>query len=312
MQGNLHFSALFAGTLLSAVTPLCLATSLDFTLKPGQVSENAHPLKDDQLQSGLQLALHNELLKLAVDYKIQATMDDLGAINNDSAQQRIGTTVRSKVLDQLLGGKTQLKTNSVVRTGTNGYSHQLTPAFSRSLLDIATVDIKYGYLLSKASARAVENQTQSYSFGLRGSLPGGQINWSGAYSTASTFRDQSAPALRVENFKFQSEYRVAPQLKLKLFSDLKQKTRLAASREVTTAESRYGAGFTWKPSQRYSMDLKVNRRDQSQTGEQELLRSGSVSWFPNPNLALSFNYGDQLVEGERGILFNTRLEFDRF
>lgn len=312
MQGNHHLTALLASTLLSAVAPICLATSLDLTLKPGQISENAHPLKDDQLQSGLQLALHNELLKLAVDYKIQATVDELGAIDNDSAQQRLGAILRSKVLDQLLGGTTQLKTNSVVRTSTDGYSHQLSPAFSRSLLNIATVDIKYGYLLSKASANAAENQTQSYSFGLRGSLPGGQVNWSGAYSTSSTFRDQSDPALRVENFKFQSEYRVAPQLQLKLFSDIKQKTQLAASREVTTAESRYGAGFTWKPSQRYSMDLKLNRRDQSRTGEQDLLRSGSVSWFPNSSLALSLNYGDQLVEGERGILFNTRLEFDRF
>jgi hypothetical protein len=312
VQGNHHLYALLSSAVLLAVAPLCLATSLNFTLKPGQVNENSHPLKDDKLQSGLQLAMHNELLKLAVNYNVQATVDDLGAIDNNSAQQRLGATVRSKRLDQLLGGTTQLQTNSLVRTGTDGYSHQLNPAFSRSLLDIATVDIKYGYLLSKASARAAENKTQSYFLGLRGSLPGGQVNWSGAYSSSSTFRDHAAPSLRVENFKFQSEYRVAPTMKLQLFSNIKQQTQLAASQEVSSAESRYGAGLTWIPSGRYSLDLKVDRRDQSQSGEQELLRSGSVSWFPTANMALSLNYGDQLVEGERGIVFNTRLEFDRF
>lgn len=312
MQGNHRLHALLCSAVLLAVVPACLATSVDFTLKPGQFSENPHQLKDDKLQSGLQLAMHNELLKLAVDYNVQATVNDLGAIDNNSARQRLGATVRSKKLDQLLGGTTQLKTNSVVQTGTDGYSHQLSPAFSRSLLDIATVDIKYGYLLSKASARAAENKTQSYSLGLRGSLPGGQVNWSGAYSTASTFRDHAATSLRVEIFKFQSEYRVAPTMKLQLFSNIKQQTQLAASREVSSAESRYGAGLTWIPSGRYSLDLKVDRRDQSQSGDHELLRSGSVSWFPTATMALSLNYGDQLVQGERGIVLNTRLQFDRF
>jgi hypothetical protein len=116
----------------------------------------------------------------------------------------------------------------------------------------------------------------------------------------------------VENFKFQSEYRVAPTMKLQLFSNIKQRTQLAASREVSSAESRYGAGLTWIPSEYYSLDFTVDRRDQSQSGEQALLRSGSVSWFPHANMALSLNYGDQLVEGERGIVINTRLAFDRF
>lgn len=312
MPGKYHLYALLSSAAMLAVATPCLATSIDLHLKPGQLSENPDQRDEDKLQSGLQLAMRNQLLRLAVDYHVQAQVDELGAIDNNSAQQRLGATIQSSRLDRLLGGKTRLQTNSVLKPGTDGYSHRLSPAFSRSLLDIATVDIKYGYLLSKASAHATEKQTQSYSLGLRGSLPGGLLTWSGAYTTANTFHRQEAPAVQLENFRFQSEYRVGPTMKLQLFRTIKQQTKLAASQQVTSAESRYGAGVTWRPSGRYSLDFKLDRRDQSLSGERELLSSGSVSWFPSTWLAVSLDYGDQLVEGERGILLSTRLEYDRF
>ena len=310
VHGNHRLNALLSGTLLLATTLPCLGKSLDITLQPGQARENFQWQEADQLHSAMNLAVHSELVKLAVDYNVRARMDDQGVVDNTSTEQRLGAIVRSSRLDQLLGGTSQLKTESVLQTGTERYTPRLSPTFSRPVLDIGTLDVQFGYLLSGNYASTTQKRTKSYSFGLRGSLPGGQVKWRGAYSTSSTFRGQAAATLNVENFKLQSEYRIAPKMKLQLFANHKQRTRLAASREIVGAERRYGAGISWQPSKEYSLDLKVDRQERPQAGEQALLQSGSLSWFPSNSLALSLNYGDQLIDGERGILLSTELEFD--
>ena len=81
--------------------------------------------------------------------------------------------------------------------------------------------------------------------------------------------------------------------------------------EDNYAEKRYGAGIAWSPRENYSVAFRVNRLDESRSSDTEFLRSGEISWTPRRNLEFSLNYGDQLVEGERGVMISTRLKLDR-
>ncbi len=68
----------------------------------------------------------------------------------------------------------------------------------------------------------------------------------------------------------------------------------------------------WQPTSEYALDLKIDKKTLSATGEESILRTGTVSWFPEDGLKLSLKYGDQLVEGARGLVLNTAFDLDRF
>jgi hypothetical protein len=73
-------------------------------------------------------------------------------------------------------------------------------------------------------------------------------------------------------------------------------------------ETRYGAGPDWSPSRFYSVAFQVNHLEESRQETENVFGSGTVSWFPQPNLEFTLSYGDQLVEGARGVLFSTKID----
>ncbi len=54
----------------------------------------------------------------------------------------------------------------------------------------------------------------------------------------------------------------------------------------------------------------MNRLDASRQDVDELFGSGSFSWFPQSSMELNLSYGDQQLEGARGILLRTRIDLD--
>ena len=74
--------------------------------------------------------------------------------------------------------------------------------------------------------------------------------------------------------------------------------------------TRYGAALGWSPSARYILALKVDSLQQLQEQRQEILGSGSISWFPRPDLELKLDYGDQLLQGASGWMLHTRFDLN--
>jgi hypothetical protein len=307
-------AALFTGAIIFSMAHLCSATTLDLSLKPGLIGpakpatlHTETPAK--RLQSGLGLALQNRLIKLAVDYNVHGLLSEQGTVKEDSMSQQVAASIRSALLNRILGLHTGVKLDSQVQSGGDKYQHRISPSVSRSLFDVARLEIKYQYLLNKASAQAVEKQQRGYTLGLNGVLHDGRLTWSGTYTAADTYTDQSLPTRSTEQLKLKSTYRFIPGLQLELSSDIKYQAVATAKGGDNNdfAQRRYGAGLTWSPSEHYSLAFKVKRQEQSRTGEQALLRSGSLSWLPRSDISISLNYGDQLVEGSPGVVFSTKL-----
>jgi len=300
---------LSATALLSAVAaPLCLGANLDLSVNPGVTAQN-DANKPQNVSPGLGFSVQDPFLNVAVDYKFQAQVDESGLSHKDKEAQHLGAALSSRKLDQLLGFRTQVRAASLFRDG-DSYIHRISPGFTRPLAKLATLNLNYQYSLNKPSATAVEQEEQSYSLGLQGSLDDGRLNWSGAWRSADTQVGQ--PLTRtLETFDFRSNYLIAPDIKLELSGAIKQSANIRANSEVYHDETRYGAGFSWAPSQQYSMSFAVNHLTKSQTGEAEILRSGSFNWYPMQDVTFTLNYGDQLVEGAPGVLLTTELDLGR-
>ncbi|NND66832.1 MAG: hypothetical protein HKN19_04515 [Halioglobus sp.] len=310
MKKHKRLPALGTVALLTTMAAaLCPAANLDLSVNPG-VAAQQDASKPQNVSPGVGVAVKNPLLNVNLDYKFQAQIDESGLSHKDKEAQRLGAALNSRRLDQLLGFRTQLRADSLYRAGGDSYLHRISPGFTTPLAQLATLNLNYQYSLNKPAAAAAEQEEQSYSLGLRGSLDNGRLNWSGAWRSADIQVGQ--PLTRtMESFNFRSDYQIIPEVKLELSSVIRQSTNVRANSEVNHDETRYGAGFSWAPSEFYSVRFAVNHMTKSSTGEEKILRSGSFNWNPLQDLQFILNYGDQLIEGARGVLLTTELDLGR-
>jgi hypothetical protein len=289
----------------------CSANPIDLSVKPGLFGEETADADKGRVDSGLGIALQTPLLNLDLGYDFRVYLrEDTGTTTEDDTSQHIGASLRSRLLDDMLGLETRVVADSKFLPG-DGYDHRIRPAISRVLLDLATLDLGYQYQLKRTSAAAPERQQHAYSFGLRGELPRGRLDWSGNYVAADEYNDQVVRTDSTETLELQSGYRIVPAVKLQLSGTVRERTRFNGDiAGDSLAETLYGAGVTWAPSPHYALGFKVDHREREATGEEAILRSGTISWQPSNGLAFSLDYGDQLVEGSPGLMFNTRLDLD--
>ncbi len=310
MKKRNRLPALWYAALLPALAvPPCAAANLDLSIDPG-VPESRQSWQPHNASPGLGIVVKDPLLNVALNYRLQTQFDDAGFSHKEQEAQHIGAALSSRQLDRLLGFRTHVRANSLLREGGDIYLHSISPGLSRPLANLATLDLSYQYSLNKPLEEAVEQEEWAYTLGLRGSLDNGRLNWSGAWRSADAQVGQ--PLSRsLESFNFRSDYRIMPEVKLEISSVIQQSTNTRAHSEVSHDETHYGAGVSWEPSEQYSMRFAVNHLTRSQTGEEFLLRSGSFNWHPIQELTFTLNYGDQLVEGAPGVLLTTELDLGR-
>jgi hypothetical protein len=274
------------------------------------VTTEAQRLKEARLKSGLGLALDYGSVELDVDYQLQSLLKEEGALGEDSVSQLLKASLHSSALNKLLGLNAGIKANSVVKAGGNSYRYSVAPGFTKSLSQLADLAVNYQYILGKTSATAVEKEQRGYSVSLKGDLQQGRLVWSGAYRAASTVENNLALARSTEVIDFKSSFQVVPAMHLELSSVFKQEYLPGESGYDTYSEKRYAAAVAWSPSAEYALALRVNRLEDTRYNEPELFGSGTVTWFPQRNHERSLGYGDQLIEGDRGLMFNTILRLD--
>ena len=315
MQRTLRTS-LPAVALLASV-PLCAEDTipaLNLSLQPQLlktelVTSDSQELKEAKLNSGLEFALDYGHVELAVDYQLQSHFK-ADALDSGDLSQLLNATLRSKALDEALGLKAGIQANSTVRRGGDSYRYRVAPGFKKSVPDLADVDFRYEYVLDKSPGATVEKEKRGYVLGLKGALQDGRLTWSSSYRATDESQARQSPVRTTELINFKSRYLVASDMHLEFSSALKHQSVPGAVDAAGYEEKRYGAGIAWSPSENYSLALKVNRLEENRSQGEQFFGSGTFSWMPDPDMEFSVGYGDQLIEGARGLMFNTLLRLD--
>ncbi|MCX2980929.1 hypothetical protein EYC98_08635 [Halieaceae bacterium IMCC14734] len=290
-------------------------TQLSYSFEPALfnaqwVGSDSEELQEARFNSGLGVSLRHELVQVAVDYKVESRLQDQGALDAQAVSQIMGATLRSDALNQFLGVDAGLDASSKVTAGGDAYRYRVRPGLTTSMKDLADLSVHYQYQLDKTAAASVAKEKRGVIMGLAGTLQGGRLSWDGAWESFNEFADRLTHTRSTDVFKFSTRYQVASELLLEMSSAVKHETRFVAADSSINSERLYRAGLAWTPSAEYSLSFKVNRLDKTRYDEQEVFGSGSLNWFPQRNLSFSLGYGDALIDGERGLLFSTKLDLD--
>ncbi|MEE4659463.1 MAG: hypothetical protein V2J89_03285, partial [Halieaceae bacterium] len=294
-----------------------MAESLDTSLKltPGFFSMDVREGSQDGMEearfnSGLGLGLRNNLVELALDYRVESQLHEETA--DAEVSQQLGAAIYSSALNDILGVNADIRAGSVIRDAGDAFEYSIRPGISKSLADIAELRLQYEYLLDRPAAEAEAQERVGYYMGLNGASPGGLLTWNGRYRSTEVFGGVEQ-LQSIELLEFATSLQLAPDLELQLSGRSMDEIHFEAGLEnALYNQTRYGAGLAWAPSRFYSLAFKVNKLDESRLQEQDaLFGSGSLSWYPQRNMAFTLSYGDQLVEGSRGLMLSTRIDLDR-
>tara|TARA_R110002110_G_C13470513_1_gene720836 strand:- start:77433 stop:78395 length:963 start_codon:yes stop_codon:yes gene_type:complete len=289
--------------------PLSVAITPNLFDSELTVSESDR-LTEARLKSGLGLSLKNTAFEFDADYLLQSRMHANSAASDNPLSQHFNASLQSSALNRWLGIDLGVKANTLLKAGGDSYRSRLTPGFSTSLIGLATLRVNYEVELDRPLARQIETRKEGYSMSLEGALQQGRLSWSGTYRNFDLSDADVAVAQSTEVFAFKSRYRFNEAMHIELSSTLRYDTHTTHSSADSYTDRLLGTSVSFAPSTEYAVAIKIKSHDQPELQRQERFGSGSISWFPRRGLELTFDYGDQLIEGDAGWMVHTRLDFN--
>jgi hypothetical protein len=203
----------FAGTTVYADG---LDTVLSFTpnFLSVEVRENKqNKPQEASINSGLDLQFRTELLQFDVDYKVKVQLK--GETHDAAVSRQAAASLYSNSLNRLLGLNADIRAGSTIKQGDGGYAHSVTPGFSKTFSDLATLKVQYKYSLDQANAKAPEQEKSGYRMALSGESQGGRLTWKGNLGSTDVFGGASQ-LQSTELMEFESHYLLAPDIRLEL------------------------------------------------------------------------------------------------
>lgn len=313
----IYSSMLLSHEALAAAT----STSLNYVFQSKlfdtqYTSTEQDQFSEAQFSSGLDLLLSNRLLNATIDYTLLGHIQDYRESVKSSFSQMLKTSLHSIALNNLLGVDANLKADTLTQENGNSFQYNVTPGFSKSLYNQDNInvglDVKYNYTLHKPTVTDLEGENKGYSLGLNGHIDNGRFSWETVYSDSALSRGKNVPSENTKRLDFNSRYKLVTDMHLEFSGALKNQRSVEDTISHELNQTAYGAGIAWSPSSEYSLAFKINKIDNQILPEQQrLFGSGSIIWTPRKNLKFSVDYGDQIVEGNRGLLFSTKLDLGK-
>lgn len=315
-------------TTLLAVPTACICnvtlaadddTLLYYSLEPRFFNtrftpSDKHQLTEASMDSGLGLTLQNEMVNVSIDYNLQGRLFNAADMEQSNLSQMLTASMRSTPLNNLLAVNAAINSTSRIDEGGDIFRYDFVPRFSKPLQDLARLDVSYTYILDKNVRANFAFEIQSYSLGLNGDLADGRLTWNSGYSETS--QNNLLDSFQHENTEvidFRSRYRLVEYMHLEVSGTITDRKLFSAMESPAFSEKLIGAGIAWSPSGQYSLSLRLNKSDRidaNRFDQQDYFTSGNVTWLPSNKLEFSLGYGDQLLEGARGMLLTSTIDLD--
>lgn len=251
---------------------------INYSLRPEFFEVNVKNQDELKLQGSMALRLDNPLINVSVDYKLVGSLKNKKSAGDLS--QVVATSMNSGLVNRLFELDARINTNSIIKENGDGYRYRITPSLTKSISNLARLQLKYDYVYDSNNAR----KSTGYSLDLNGRMISERVSWKSAYRDTDIFGKTSSPTGSKTSINFETRYEVNGDLQLNLATAIDHNSPFAAKEH---RKKLYKAGIEWSPLPNYSMVFHVNKLQKPFAHDYDMFGGGAVTWTPERHLKFS-------------------------
>lgn len=195
---------------------------INYSLRPEFLEVDVKNQDELKLQGSMALRLDNPLINVSVDYKL------VGSLNNKKSagdlSQVVATSMNSGLVNRLFELDARININNIIKENGDGYRYRITPSLTKSISNLARLQLKYDYVYDSNNAR----KSIGYSLDLNGRMISERVSWKSDYRDTNIFGKTSLPTGSKTSINFETRYEVNGDLQLNLATAIDHNSPFAA------------------------------------------------------------------------------------
>jgi len=169
------------------------------------------------------------------------------------------------------------------------FSYSISPYWQQHLGDIADFELRYTYDMVSSDSSGGDSDSNGISFDIENGPATGRINWNVDYDTQQIRYDDGGKS-DTESADARVGYQLTRRLNTFVSGSYENNDFSGSRGSSQPDDSTAGAGFTWTPSQDFSLTTLYNKRLDPRPDEDETFVSGDVFWAPTARTDINIGY----------------------
>jgi len=281
-----------------------------------------------EVSPGISVNRAGRRLSVNLDYSLQnlVYLDDSDL---DESNHQLSTDLNTEILTDTLfldftSSISQQLTNRRASGSSDGisgsdnfsdvFTYSISPYWQQHLGDVADFELRYTYDMVKSDDSAGsgdDSDSNGVSFDIQNGSATGRINWNISYDNQQISYDDGGKS-DTESTNARIGYQLTQSLNT-FVSLTDEDNEFSGDRgDDEPDDSTYGGGFTWTPSQDFSLTALYNKRSDPRPNEDETFASGDVFWAPTARTDINFGFGSRFFGDTYNATVNHRTRWTRW
>lgn len=281
-----------------------------------------------EVSPGISVNRVGRRLNVSLDYSLQnlVYLDDSDL---DESNHRLSTNLNtelftdtlfldfnSSISQQLTSRRASGSSDAISGSGnfSDVYTYSISPYWQQRLGDIADFELRYTYDMVKSDSSTGsgdDSDSNGVSFDIENGPATGRINWNISYDNQQVSYDDGGKS-DTSSTNARLGYQLTQSVNA-FISGTDEDNEFSGSRgDQTPEDSTYGVGFTWSPSDDFSLTTLYNKRTDPRPDEDETFVSGDLFWAPTARTDITLGYGSRFFGDTANASINHRTRWTRW
>jgi|GEM_PF-939153 len=282
-----------------------------------------------EVSPGISVNREGRRLSVNLDYNLQNLVYQDNS-DLDTSNHRLSADLNSEILtdtlfldfnssisQQLTSRRASGSSDAISGSGnfSDVFTYSISPYWQQRLGDVADFELRYTYDRVKSDDSVGsgndDSDSNGVSFDIKNGTATGRINWNISHDSQQVSYDDGDKS-DTESTNARIGYQLTQSFNA-FISGTDEDNEFSGDRgDDNPEDSTYGAGFTWTPSQDFSLTALYNKRSDPRPDEDETFASGDVFWAPTARTDINFGFGSRFFGDTYNASVNHRTRWTRW
>jgi len=237
-------------------------------------------------------------------------------LNSELLTDTLFLDFTSSISQQLTSSRASGSADAISGSGnfSDVFAYSVSPYWQQRIGDIAEFELRYTYDMVSSDdsvGGGDDSDSNGVSFDIQNGPATGRLNWNINYDNQQISYDDGGKS-DTDSTNARIGYQLTQSFNA-FISGTDENNEFSGGRgDDEPEDSTYGAGFTWTPSQDFSLTALYNKRTDPRPDEKETFASGDVFWTPTARTDINFGFGSRFFGDTYNANVNHRTRWTRW